>query len=279
MCLVDTVSRIMRMNKLVRGHYAEPYAGGCGLALSLLFNGCVSDIHINDVDRSIWSFWHMVLDHTDYLIERMEQTPVTLAQWRKQRRVLKNTSADKFDLGFAAFFLNRTNRSGIIKNAGVIGGLAQKGDYTIDCRFNKVELERRIRRIKKYRNRIHLHRMDALKFIDHVEKRLPAQTFLCIDPPYFHKGSSLYTSFYQREDHEKVADQILELDNPWILTYDECEEISELYSDRRQFQFWLNYSAQIKRVGSELMVASKGLRIPDDIRANQVHRPQYRTAA
>jgi DNA adenine methylase len=121
--------------------------------------------------------------------------------------------------------------------------------------------------------------MDALKFIDHVEKRLPAQTFLCIDPPYFHKGSSLYTSFYQREDHEKVADQILELDNPWILTYDECEEISELYSDRRQFQFWLNYSAQIKRVGSELMVASKGLRIPDDIRANQVHRPQYRTAA
>lgn len=279
MCLLDTVSRIMRINKLERGHYAEPYAGGCGLALALLFNGAVSDIHINDVDRSIWAFWHMALDHTDKLVDRIESTPVTLKQWRKQRRVLRNPDADKFDLAFAAFFLNRTNRSGIIKNAGVIGGLAQKGDYTIDCRFNKEELIRRIRRVKKYRGRIHLHRMDALKFIDHVENKLPAKTFLCIDPPYFHKGSSLYTSFYKRKDHEEVADRILELSNPWILTYDECDEIHELYSERRQFQFWLNYSAQIKRVGTELLVASKGLRMPDELLATQVHRPQYRSAA
>lgn len=277
-CLIEPVSRILRLNKLERGHYAEPYAGGCGLALALLFDGHVSDIHINDVDRPIWAFWSAVLNRTEKFIELMDRTPVTLREWRRQRRILKE-SDDTLELGFAAFFLNRTNRSGIIKNAGVIGGLSQKGEYTIDCRFNKEELTRRMRRIRKYRGRINLHRADALNFIDHVESNLPPKTFLCIDPPYFHRGSSLYTSFYKRADHEKVADRILDLRSPWILTYDYCDEIHQLYAERRQFQFSLNYSAQTKRVGSELLIASKGLIIPKELRASQVHRPQYRTAA
>lgn len=279
-CMLGPVSRILRGNKLERGHYAEPYAGGCGLALSLLFSGFVSDIHVNDIDRSIWSFWHSILNDTEKFIKLMEKTPVTIKEWKRQRRIMQAPdSSDTMKLGFAAFFLNRTNRSGIIKRGGVIGGLDQKGNYPIDCRFNKDELVRRIRRIAKYRGRINLHRKDAIKFIDHVEKNLPAQTFLCIDPPYFHKGSSLYTSFYKRKDHEKVADRILELKSPWILTYDYCEEIHDLYVERRQYQFSLNYSAQVKRLGTELLIASKGLRIPDDFRASQVHRPQYRGTA
>ncbi len=276
-CMLGQVSRILRGNKLDRGHYAEPYAGGCGLALSLLFSGFVSDIHVNDIDRSIWSFWHSILNDTEKFIKLMEKTPVTIKEWKRQRRIVQaQDSSDPMKLGFAAFFFNRTNRSGIIKRGGVIGGLEQNGNYPIDCRFNKNELARRIRRIQKYRGRINLHRKDAMKFIDHVENNLPAQTFLCIDPPYFHKGSTLYTSFYKRKDHEKVADRILKLESPWILTYDYCEEIHDLYVDRRQYQFSLNYSAQVKRLGTELLIASKGLRIPDDLRASQVHRPQYR---
>jgi DNA adenine methylase len=278
-CLLGPISHILRSNRLERGHYAEPYAGGCGLALALLYGGFVSDIHVNDIDPAIWSFWSMVLDHTEEFIELMDKTPVTLREWRRQREILRNHNSDAMSIGFAAFFLNRTNRSGIIKNAGVIGGLEQDGNYTIDCRFNKEELARRIRRIRKYRGRINLYRMDAIKFIGLVEKKLPKDTFLCIDPPYFHKGSSLYTSFYKRKDHEKVADRILRLTSPWVLTYDYCDEIHALYTARRQFQYSLNYSAQEKRRGTELLIVSKGLRIPEALRASQVHRPQYRAAA
>jgi DNA adenine methylase len=278
-CMLGPISRILRGNKLERGHYAEAYAGGSGLALSLLFSGFVSDIHINDIDRSIWSFWHSVLNDTEKFIKLMERTPITIKEWKRQRKILQSSDTDAMKLGFAAFFLNRTNRSGIIKRGGVIGGLQQDGDYPIDCRFNKNELARRIRRIAKYRSRISLHRKDAIKFIDHVEENLPPQTFLYLDPPYFHKGSRLYTSFYKRADHEKVADRLLQLKSPWILTYDYCKEIHDLYADRRQYQFSLNYSAQVKRLGTELLIASKGLRIPDDFRTSQVHRPQYRTAA
>jgi DNA adenine methylase len=279
-CLHELVSRIIRLNKLERGHYAEPYAGGCGLALALLYGGHVSDIHINDLDRFIWAFWHSVLNRTDEFLDLMDRTPVTVKEWRKQRAIhLDPRGHTNVELGFAVFFLNRTNRSGIIKKASVIGGLDQTGDYSIDCRFTKDELARRIRRIQKYRNRIHLHRKDALDFLTHVEKHLPKNTFLCIDPPYFNKGSTLYTSFYDPEDHEKVSKRILRLKHPWIITYDYCDEIRKLYSARRQFEISINYSAQIKRVGSELLIASKGLRLPQDLRDTQVHRPQYRTAA
>jgi DNA adenine methylase len=279
-CLLEPIAQVLRMNKLTHGHYAEPYAGGCGLALALLYGGHVSDIHINDIDRSVWTFWHVILNRTEEFIDLMERTPVTIKEWRRQRDIQRSPGRrSHLEIAFAIFFLNRTNRSGIIKNAGVIGGLDQKGDYKIDCRFSKDELARRMRRISKYRNRIHLHRLDAIDFIDHVDKELPSETFLCIDPPYFNKGATLYTSFYMPEDHEEVAKRVLRLNNPWVLTYDYCDEIQDLYTARRQFKFALNYSVQTKRVGSELLIPSKGLRMPAAFRDCQIHQPTYRAAA
>ncbi|MBT6257109.1 MAG: DNA adenine methylase, partial [Alphaproteobacteria bacterium] len=183
-----------------------------------------------------------------------------------------------FDVGFATFFLNRTNRSGIIKNAGVIGGKNQDGNYKVDCRFNKVDLINRIKRVAKYKNRIHLTNQDAIDFMSKDEKRLPKETFFCIDPPYVNKGSSLYTNFYEKGDHAKIADAIMELKHPWILTYDNADEIKKLYMARRQFEFHLNYSVNTKRVGTEMLVASKGLQIPNDFKDNQTYQPQLKVA-
>lgn len=278
-CLYPLVAKLLRDNRLERRHYAEPFAGGCGLALALLYGGHVSDIHINDVDASIWAFWCSVLEHTDELTHRIRKTPITIGEWRAQRDIhLRMDVDDPISLGFATFFLNRTNRSGIIKAAGVIGGLDQTGPYKLDCRFNRNDLERRIRRVAKYRNRIHLTRRDALAFIEDTHLSLPKSTFFCVDPPYFSKGKGLYTSFYDPEDHRILAKAILCLQNPWIVTYDNIAAISCLYKDRRQYQFDINYSLETKRRGTELLIASKGLRIPVEVRGRQVNRPQYRAA-
>lgn len=278
-CLYDLTSRILRLNRLSRGHYAEPYAGGAGLALTLLFEGHVSDIHLNDYDRCIWAFWHSALNDTDRLVSMIESQPVDMENWYRQRDIYQNADDyDALELGFATFFLNRTNRSGIVKGAGVIGGLEQKGNYKINCRFNRTELTRRIRRIAKYRARIHLYRFDALEFMDRMDETLPERAFYCIDPPYFNKGRSLYASFYNPEDHSAVSQSVLRLERPWILTYDNTPEIAHLYKARRQFGFDVNYSVQTKRVGTELLVASKGLIMPSEVRDRQIHRPQYRAA-
>lgn len=279
-CLYDLVSLILRENKLERGHYVEPYAGGCGLALELLYQGHVSDIHINDLDHSIWCFWECVLNHTEDLVELIELTPVNMEEWHKQKAIQSSENqSNLLETAFSTFFLNRTNRSGIIKGAGVIGGLKQEGNYKIDCRFNREDLIRRIKRISKYKNRIHLTNLDAIQLMEKLDKQLPADTLFCIDPPYFNKGSSLYTNFYGPDEHENVAKTVLNLQRPWIVTYDNAPEIEKLYCSRRQFSFDINYSIQTKRVGTELLIASKGLRLPSELRKNQTNRPQYRTSS
>jgi DNA adenine methylase len=278
-CLFSLVSGLVKDNKLQRCHYAEPFAGGAGLALSLLYAGHVSDIHINDVDPAIWAFWHSVLNDTEKLCYKIAKTPVTVEEWRHQKTIFGSADVDDpLSLGFSAFFLNRTNRSGIIKDAGIIGGLEQKGNYKIDCRFNREGLIGRVRRISKYKNRIHLYRRDALAFIEFAENSLPKETFFCVDPPYFKKGSKLYTSFYNPEDHAILADAIIGLDRPWMVTYDNVPEITMLYRARRQFEFDINYSIETKRKGTEVLIASKGLRVPIGVRSRQINRPQYRAA-
>jgi DNA adenine methylase len=266
-CLYNLIIEFLQLNKGERREYAEPYAGGCGLALGLLFGGHVSDIHINDIDSAIWSFWDSVLNRTEEFCSLIEDATVSVEEWRRQQAVNKEQDlTDPLRLGFSAFFLNRTNRSGIIKGAGVIGGLNQKGNYKIDCRFNKITLVARIRRIAKYRDRIHLSKLDALDFIGSASEQIGEEAFLCIDPPYFHKGPGLYTNFYVEDDHRELAEAVAKIKNPWVVTYDNCPEIEKLYKHFRLFPFDLNYSVQTKRIGSELLIPSKGLRVPQSLR-------------
>lgn len=122
--LAPFVIELLRANNLFGGVYVEPFAGGAGIAWKLLFDGYASEVWINDVDPAIHSFWHCVLIHTDELCAKIESTDVTIEEWHRQRRLQESAYAQSLELGFSTLFLNRTNRSGILK-AGVIGGLAQ----------------------------------------------------------------------------------------------------------------------------------------------------------
>lgn len=263
--ILSMIAPIINANGLSRGHYAEPYAGGCGLALSLMFKGFVHEIHLNDLDRSIWSFWYSILNDTDDFIEKIESIPVTVEEWHNQRMVIGDGRSSRFNRGFAAFFLNRTSRSGIIAKSGVIGGFSQTGEYKIDCRFNKKGLIDKIKRIAKYRHRIHVYNQDAIDFIKSADKFLPVNSFFCVDPPYYMKGAELYKNFYEPEDHKSVANVLLALERPWVLTYDNTPEIQKLYRRRRQFNFHLNYAAAEKRVGTELLIVGKGVKVPKEL--------------
>ena len=265
------ISEIIKDNNLTQGHYIEPYAGGCGLALSLMFKGYVHDLHLNDIDRSISCFWGAVLNNTDEFIEKIKSTDITIDEWYKQREIQQNKDeANDFDLAFSSFFLNRTNRSGVILKAGVIGGYAQDGDYKLDCRFNKEALIAKIERMRKYKHRIHFYNMDAVEFVRMTKSFIPQKnSFYCVDPPYFAKGSTLYTNSYEPKDHAKIAKLLIGLRRPWVLTYDDVQEIQDLYNGKRQYRFNLNYSAATKRVGTELLVASDDLLIGDSLKLDK----------
>lgn len=258
------IAQICKDNN-VDGHYVEPYCGGASVALHLLFNGHVKDITINDYDRSIYAFWHSVLNDTERLCEKIRRTRVDVATWRRQKRVQGNKAVEKdlLKLGFSTFFLNRTNYSGII-DGGIIGGVSQKGDYKIGCRFNKPELIRRIRFIALHRKHIHLTNLDALKLVKKIKK--DRNTIFYFDPPYYLKGPSLYMNSYQHADHVSVSKEIKKIKNArWIVSYDNTKEIRMLYRELRKREYKFFHTARTARVGKEVLFFSKNLSITSKI--------------
>lgn len=246
--------------------YIEPFAGGAGVAFKLLLNKDVNRIIINDYDRSIFAFWHSVLYETEALIDLIWDTPINMENWHIQKEIQKNKEKSTLlELGFSTLFLNRTNRSGIIK-AGVIGGQKQSGRYKMDCRFPKEKVAKKIETISKYRNKIKLSNMDALDFIDQ-EILKTKNSFTFFDPPYFLKGPSLYTNFYTVEDHIELSNKIQTTlrNRKWIVTYDSSRAIKDMYNKLPSIEFNLNYSAQLKRQGKEYMFFSKKILVPENI--------------
>lgn len=253
-------------NDLLDGTYVEPYAGGAGTALALLFEEFVRSIVINDLDRSIYAFWYSVLYSTDELCALINDTEVTVEAWQKQRELQTNKmTADLLDLGFSTFFLNRTNRSGII-NAGIIGGKEQKGDWKMDVRFNKSDLIRRIKKVAYYKSRITLCNLDAVCLINDVIPTLSQRTLIYFDPPYYIKGKELYENFYSHEDHIDLYNSVTNnVNQKWVLTYDNAQEIFEMYNKYRPHKYELNYSAGKKTKGTEMMYFSENFIIPHNL--------------
>lgn len=263
------VTALLADNGLRGGHYAEPYAGGASLALSLLFGEQVSDIHLNDLDRSVYAFWKAATQHTEELVDLVERTKVDMESWYEQKEVQKNKShASILELGFSTFFLNRTNRSGIL-TAGVIGGKGQKGLWKIDARYAKINLVDRLRKVGKYKSRIHVTKFDALTFLHRRGKELPKKSLFYLDPPYYVKGQDLYMNAYEPSDHRAVALRVTEeLERPWIVSYDDVPEIRQLYRASRRKSYVLRYSASTQRKGLEVVFLSPGLRTKPSLLAD-----------
>lgn len=251
--LTGFVIELLRANNLFYGCYAEPFAGGAGIAWKLLLENFVSEVVVNDIDPSLYAFWAAVLRQTDDLCERIERTKVTIREWHRQKLIQNQSRPRQLDLAYSTLFLNRTNRSGILK-AGVIGGLNQDGEYLLDCRFNKSDLIQKIQRIALYKRQIRLFGLDAEDFLKKLPKMVGKTTLVNIDPPYYHKGPELYCSFYEAEDHARLSKVVRKSKLPWMLTYDDVKEIRELYAGLPTYSKELNYSAQIKRVGVELLI-------------------------
>lgn len=262
--LAPFVLELARVNDVLRGVYAEPFAGGAGIAWRLLLNGDMAEVWLNDIDPAISAFWQAVVHEPDPLCERILKTRISMAEWKRQRTVLFDPNANIQARAFATLFLNRTNRSGIIKG-GVIGGKEQAGQYKLDCRFNRAELVRKIQRIHTYREVIRLSQLNAEDCLRDWSKTLPKRALLNIDPPYFVQGRDLYMSFYEAADHARLAKLVRGLKCPWMLTYDDVPEIERLYSGLPIYRKGLTYYAQVKRRASELLVLSKRLVAPEEL--------------
>lgn len=260
--LTEYVKALFRHNDLMDGHYVEPYAGGASIALELVIQEFASHVHINDIDPSVWAFWHSVLNDSENLCRLISKVTVDMQTWTEQREIQKQKdTVEPLILGFSTFFLNRTNRSGILK-AGVIGGKNQNGNFKIDARFRKDELIRRIELIAEHRSRISLYKLDAVDLLQHVVPSLPDRTLVYLDPPYYVKGGDLYEHHYKHEDHAAVAAAVAGIRQHCMVSYDDVPAIRELYRDYQYVSYSLSYCAQNRYRGTEAIFLGSSLECP-----------------
>jgi DNA adenine methylase len=242
---------------LMKPTYVEPYAGGAGAGLDLLYRGVVGHVVINDLDLSIYSCWDSMLHETEEFLRRLEKTPLDVDEWKRQREVYRRRDEkglDRRDLGFATFYLNRTNRSGVLRG-GIIGGLGQAGAYKLDARYNKETLRSRIEQLAEHRSKISVTHQDGLVRLRHwLPKR---NVFAYVDPPYYEKGSFLYLNSFNEKQHQDLAALLnAQAEADWVLTYDMAVPIMAMYAARASLDFNLYYSAHRREIARELMVVS-----------------------
>ncbi|NOT04743.1 MAG: DNA adenine methylase [Anaerolineales bacterium] len=273
--LVNFMKTIIQQNGLLHGAYIEPFAGGASVGLALLFDGYVNHIYINDLDRSVYAFWYSVLHKTEELAKLIQETPVTMSEWYKQRDIQKNKKYETLvRLGFSTFFLNRTNRSGII-SGGVIGGKEQNGDWKLDCRFNKTELVGRIRKIAENKRKISLYNKDASTFIQTELPQIEHNSLVYLDPPYYVKGQQmLYVNYYEPDDHKSIANSISQITQQWVISYDDVPEIRLLYRKYESLAYKLHYTVQDKYKGNEILFFCDRLVIPQSEHPQKIKAPK-----
>jgi DNA adenine methylase len=261
--LAPFILEVMSANDLIGGDYAEPYAGGAGVAMELLLSGQVARVHLNDSSRAVHFFWYAILNQTEDFCRRIASASLTVEEWRRQREILSRPSEFcAIDLGFSLFFLNRCNRSGI-PSGGLIGGVNQTGAWKMDARFSRNELITRIEAIASKRKSITLKNWDAERFILEHVSTLPRKSLVYCDPPYFKKADRLYLNHYKAGDHERIAKVIqCKIRHPWVVSYDCAPEIMEFYSKRRSFVYDLQYNAGRVYKGKEIFVFSDKIQLP-----------------
>ena len=271
--LAPFLERIIGAQTVRPTHYAEPFAGGAGAALKLLQIGSVEHIHLNDLNPGIAAFGRLILSETANFVQLVKNTPLDLDEWWRQRAIYINPDGkEDLELGFATFYLNRTNRSGIL-GARPIGGLSQKGRWKIDARFNREGLVERIQKIASMRSKISITQFDGLEFLDSLDQ-YGCKMFVYADPPYIVQGNGLYLNAFDGISHLNLANKLSSINCPWLLTYDDVPQVTEeLYSRGRCATFPIAHTAHKQHVGSESIIFSANLVVPDmEIAAGRVAR-------
>lgn len=261
--LAPYIAHLMKRQRPRPCSYAEAFAGGAGAALRLLVDNEVDHIYINDLDPGVAALWRSIFHHTDHLAELVESEEVSIEAWHKHSEIyLSPAGRTDIELGFSTFFLNRCNRSGILR-ARPIGGLEQTGKWKIDARFNRKALAHRIRNLGKYSDRVSVSQKDAREFIRELE---PSNNdiLLYADPPYLVQGDRLYLDSLTESDHADLANILRTTPLRWLLTYDADKRVTEqLYRGFRCVEFNILHTAQIQRTGVEYAVFGNHLILPE----------------
>ena len=229
----------------------SPFLGGGSVELKLANMG--KKVISADIDKHLINCWQQLCNNRDemygYVVEYYDFFHSNATKEIKKAEYIRiQENAKQFlDVKGAAeyWIVNRLSFNGL----GLLGGFSEQAI--------KIELGSLVlKRLKEWKKPEGFEIPVCMDF-EYLLKKYPDYPVF-LDPPYFLKKGWLYPN-HKFFDHEKLANCLKNRNTPFKMTYNDCQEIRDLYTyediiieDREWY-----YSMTNKRNGNELFISHK----------------------
>lgn len=204
--------------------FHDVFVGGGSVLIHVAQQHPKARLHANDLDKNVFSFWELVAFGSPEEAKDLEKLLAQKPTMTLFNNLRATPPMSRVERAYYAVFFNRTTFSGI-SSAGAIGGLNQKSKWTVDCRYNADRLIHEFRELRTlFQGRLKVTNLDCFEYL----KRLEAHEACYLDPPYYLQGKALYEHWMTPADHKRLS-EVLRRRRNWVLSYDNCKEIQELY--------------------------------------------------
>ena len=227
--------------------YREPFIGGGSVFLAKP----LSKVNwINDLDKDLISFYQVVKDPKT--CKELVNELLSLRVSRKQyEEFYFNKPKTNFERAIRYYFLNRCSFSGITRWNAYIG----------DVRYNIDKVQHQFVEISKKLEKVKITNLDFEKVISSPSRR---SVFLFVDPPYAESRQvAAYNVTFDEKDHRRLAKLLKQSNHKFLLTYDDCQFVRDLYSWANLYDRTWTYSVANAKVhhnpresGNELFISN-----------------------
>lgn len=219
----------------------SPFIGGGSVELACASKGIT--VHGYDAFEPLVNFWQVALAHPSRLANTVEKFhPLSKEEFYKLQ-IEYDSISGKIERAAILYALNRSSFSGTT----LCGGMSPNHP-----RFTPSS----IHRLRRFRAKnLSVACADFSKSIPKHQNH-----FLYLDPPYAN-GEKLYGQKGDMHDgfsHETLADLIRSHDR-WILSYNDCELIRDLYSGYEFISPKWTYGMNSSKLSNEVIIVSKGM--------------------